>query len=303
MKRSRLEAAAVCGLLALLVTACSSSGSTPGADSDIASAASSTDVKCGLSNGQKATGAPIKVGAIATMSNGIDFSSAPKSAKAFFDCVNANGGINGRPVEYSFEDDALDPQKASALATKFASDPSVVAMTGGASFIACAGNQPIFEKANLFDILGVGVPKPCFYSKNMSALNAGPRLSLISAAQMLVKDAGIKSFASGDYPIPGLGDWVKDGAQQYAKASGTTLSYFDLVPPPIKDATSLVTNLSKKKPDAMILGFAASDNATYLKAAEQQAIGDSVKFSSLTPSYDTTFPDQIGPYWNGKFYS
>ncbi|HST82226.1 MAG TPA: ABC transporter substrate-binding protein, partial [Kineosporiaceae bacterium] len=47
----------------------------------------------------------------------------------------------------------------------------------------------------------------------------------------------------------------------------------------------------------------ASDNATYLKAAEQQAIGDSVKFSSLTPSYDTTFPDQIGPYWNGKFYS
>jgi branched-chain amino acid transport system substrate-binding protein len=303
MKRSRLEAAAVCGLLALLVTACSSSGSTPGADSDIASAASSTDVKCGLSNGQKATGASIKIGAIATMSNGIDFSSAPKTAKAFFDCVNANGGINGRPIDYTFEDDALDPQKASALATKFASDPSVVAMTGGASFIACAGNQPIFEKANLFDILGVGVPKSCYYSKNMSALNAGPRLSLISAAQMLTKDFQIKSFASGGYPIPGLGDWVKDGAQQYAKASGTTLSYFDLVPPPIKDATSLVTNLSKKKPDAMILGFAASDNATYLKAAEQQAIGDSVKFSSLTPSYDTTFPDQIGPYWNSKFYS
>ena len=49
-------------------------------------------------------------------------------------------------------------------------------MTGGASFIACGINQPIFEKANLFDILGVGVPQPCFYSKNMSALNAGPRL-------------------------------------------------------------------------------------------------------------------------------
>lgn len=302
MKSYRRAAAAACALLALLTTACGSS-SGKAADADIKSATASSHVKCGLSNDKKATGTPIKVGAIATMSNGIDFSSAPKSAKAYFDCVNANGGINGRPIEYSFEDDALDPQKASALATKFASDSSVVAMTGGASFIACAGNQPIFEKANLFDILGVGVPKGCFYSKNMSALNAGPRLSLISAAQLLVKDFAIKSFASGDYPIPGLGDWVKDGAQQYAKSSGTTLSYFDLVPPPIKDATSLVTNLSAKKPDAMILGYAASDNATYLKAAEQQAVGNGIKFSSLTPSYDTTFPSQIGPYWNGKFYS
>jgi branched-chain amino acid transport system substrate-binding protein len=302
MKAPRLRGVATMGVLALTLAACGSSGSEPSVDSDIPSAAA-TGAKCGLGKAAKATGTPIKIGAIATMSGGIDFSSAPKSAKAYFDCVNANGGINGRPVEYSFEDDALDPQKASALASKFASDPDVVAMTGGASFIACAGNQPIFEKGNLYDILGVGVPQPCYYSKNMSALNAGPRLSLISAAQMQVKDFGIKSFASNGYPIPGLGDWVKDGAQQYAKVAGVKLSYFDLVPPPIKDATSLVTNLSKKKPEAMILGFAASDNATYLKAAEQQAIGDKVHFSSLTPSYDTTFSGQIGPYWNGKFYS
>lgn len=303
MKAPGLRGAATAGVLVLALAACGSSGDGNGADSDIASAAASDGAKCGLADGKKADGAAIKIGAIATMSGGIDFSSAPKAAKAYFDCVNANGGINGRPIEYSFEDDALDPQKASALASKFASDRSVVAMTGGASFIACAGNQPIFERAGLFDILGTGVPQPCFYSKNMSALNAGPRLSLISAAQMQVKDFGIKSFVSNGYPIPGLGDWVKDGAQQYAKTAGVELSYFDLVPPPIKDATSLVTNLGAKRPDSVILGFAAPDNATYLKAAEQQGIGDKIHFSSLTPSYDTTFPDQIGPYWNGKFYS
>lgn len=303
MKGSHLRAVAATGALMLALTACGAA-SGGGADSDIKSLApSGAKAKCGLDNGKKATGSPIKIGAIATMSGGIDFSSAPKSAQAYFNCVNANGGINGRPIQYDYEDDGLDPQKASALASKFAADNDVVAMAGGASFIACAGNQPIFEKANLFDVLGVGVPKACFYSPNMSALNAGPRLSLISAAQMQVKQFGVKSFASGDYPIPGLGDWVKDGAEQYAQQAGVTLSYFDLVPPPIKDATSLVTNLAAKKPDTMILGYAASDNATYLKAAEQQAIGDKVHFSSLTPSYDTTFPGQIGPYWNGKFYS
>jgi branched-chain amino acid transport system substrate-binding protein len=302
MKASRLRGAATTGVLVLALAACASP-SGGGADSDIESVAPTGGVKCGLANGKEATGEPIRIGAIATMSGGLDFSSSPKSADAYFKCVNANGGINGRPIQYTFEDDALDPQKASALASRFASDSGVVALTGGASFIACAGNQPIFAQAGLYDILGVGVPQPCFYSANMSALNAGPRLSLISAAQMQVKDFGIKSFASGGYPIPGLGDWVKDGAQKYADAAGLQLSYFDLVPPPVTDATSLVTNLGGKRPDAMILGFAASDNAVYLKAAEQQAMGDKVHFSSLTPSYDTTFPGQIGPYWNGKFYS
>src|SRR5690348_5401465 len=152
MKTPRLRGVATTGVLVLALAACGSSTGGTGADSDIASVAPG-GVKCGLAKETKATGKPIKIGAIATMSGGIDFSSAPKSAKAYFDCVNAHGGINGRPIEYSFEDDALDPQKASALASKFASDPDVVAMTGGASFIACAGNQPIFAKADLYDIL------------------------------------------------------------------------------------------------------------------------------------------------------
>ena len=213
MKAPRLRGVATAGVLALVLAACGSGG-TPAARTRTSRPSHRPDGEVRpRRTGSRPPAAPIKIGAIATMSGGIDFSSSPKSAKAYFDCVNANGGINGRPIEYTFDDDALDPQKASALASKYASDTSVVAMTGGASFIACASNQPIFEGANLFDILGVGVPQPCFYSKNMSALNAGPRLSLISAAQTQVKDFGIKSFASGGYPIPGLGDWVKDGAR------------------------------------------------------------------------------------------
>lgn len=45
------------------------------------------------------------------MSKGLDFSSAPLAAKAYFECVNANGGINGRPIEFVLEDDGLDPRR------------------------------------------------------------------------------------------------------------------------------------------------------------------------------------------------
>lgn len=301
MKAARLRNIAVAGALTAALAGCGASSGS-GADSDINAGQLGT-LACGLSNGKPATGAPIKIGAISTESGGIDFSSSSKAAKAYFDCVNANGGINGRPISYDSEDDGLDPQKASALATKFADDKDVVAMTGGASFIACGINQPIFAKGNLYDILGVGVPQPCYYSKNMSALNAGPRLSMISAIQEQVKTNGAKSAAGSGYTIPGLGDWVKQGLEAYGKQAGIQISHFDLVPPPMKDATSLVTELRKKKPDTFALGWAAADNATYLKAAEEQGVGDNTKITCLTPCYDTTFPKQIGSYWNKKFWS
>ncbi len=61
---------------------------------------------CGLNNGEKATGEPIKIGAIVGETGLDDFSSAADSAGAYFDCVNANGGINGRPIEYIMHEPA-----------------------------------------------------------------------------------------------------------------------------------------------------------------------------------------------------
>src|SRR2546430_12021325 len=94
--------------VALVVTlaACSGSAGNTG-DKNIGNL--NTSAVCGLGNGKAATGAPIKIGAMATASGGIDFSSAVRSAAAFFKCVNANGGINGRPIGYALGDDALDP--------------------------------------------------------------------------------------------------------------------------------------------------------------------------------------------------
>jgi len=300
MKAVRLLRIAAAGVLVTALAGCASNKHSA-ADSDIAT--SGSKVACGLSNGEHASGSPIKVGAISTESGGIDFSSSSRTAKAYFGCVNANGGINGRPIEYDPQDDGLDPQKASALATRFAKNKDVVAMVGGASFIGCGINQPIYESANLYDILGVGVPQPCFYSKNMAALNAGPRLSMISAIQQQVKENGVTSAAGSGYAIPGLGEWIKEGLEAYGKKAGIDISYFDLVPPPVTDATSLVTELGKKKPGTFALGWAAPDNATYLKAAEQQGVGKDTTVTCLTPCYDTTFPDQIGSFWNDKLWS
>jgi branched-chain amino acid transport system substrate-binding protein len=74
------------------------------------------EAKCGMASGEKATGDPIKVGAIVTKIPGIDFTDITDAAKAYFDCANDNGGINGRPVEYIVEEHGTDPQQVGSLA-------------------------------------------------------------------------------------------------------------------------------------------------------------------------------------------
>ena len=68
------------------------------------------EVSCGANTGEAATGAPILVGGIHGNAAPGDFSSSTDSAGAYFRCVNANGGINGRPIEYAWEDDQTRPR-------------------------------------------------------------------------------------------------------------------------------------------------------------------------------------------------
>jgi len=103
-------------VLAVAISACGSSNksssntaaSAPAATTPAAPAAADTS-SCGDKPGQAATGTPIKLGAIATKQPGTDFTDIPNMAKAYFDCVNANGGVNGHPIDYTIETEQTDP--------------------------------------------------------------------------------------------------------------------------------------------------------------------------------------------------
>ena len=62
-------------------------------------------------------------------------------AKAYFDCVNNNGGIYGRRIQYFIETEQTDPGQNAALAKKLAESTKVVGMVGNTSIIECAINQ------------------------------------------------------------------------------------------------------------------------------------------------------------------
>ena len=138
----------------------------------MASAAYAADPEiCGT--GEPATGEPIIVGAIVGQTGPADFSSAAKSTAAVFACVNANGGINGRPIEYLVEDDAWNPENASNAAAKLVNDNNAVVLTGSTSFVECGTNASFYQEAGIASVAGVGVPRECFFSKNIAPVNMG----------------------------------------------------------------------------------------------------------------------------------
>jgi branched-chain amino acid transport system substrate-binding protein len=259
--------------------------------------ASAAEPKCGMNNGKAATGEPIQIGAVVGKTGPADFSGSAQAAAAFFKCVNANGGINGRPVNYDVEDDQWNPEVASQVAAKLVNDVKVVGMVGSSSFVECAANAKFYETNNVLSITGVGVPRDCFHSKNIAPTNGGPRMSNIGAAQYMHDVLHVKRMVCIAPNIPNTGDWSCYGVEAYGKQVGMEVKTI-LTDPASTDATSTILEAMTFKPDAIDFNTPKETGIPLYAAAEQQQLGGKVYITAPTSHYDDSLPKAIGPYWN-----
>jgi len=262
-----------------------------------ATGANAAEPKCGLSNGKAASGQPIEIGAVVGKTGPADFSGSAQAAAAYFACVNANGGINGRPIHYSVEDDQWNPETAAQVVAKLVNDIKVVGMVGNSSFVECAANSKIYETNNVLVIAGVGVPRDCFHSRNIAPTNAGPRMSNIGAAQYMHDELKVKRLVCIVPNIPNVGDWVCDGLAAYGKSVGMEVKTI-MVDPSSMDATSVILEAMSFKPDAIDISMPKEGGIPLFAAAEQQDLGGKVILTGPTSLYDSSVPKAIGPYWN-----
>src|SRR6201988_1053316 len=252
-----------------------------------ASGASAAEPKCGLSNGKAGPGQPIEIGAIVGKTGPADFSGSAQAAAAYFACVNAKGGINGRPIHYSGEDDKWNPETAAQVAAKLVNDTKVVGMVGNSSFVECAANAKFYETSNVLVIAGVGVPRDCFHAKNIAPTNAGPRMSNIGAAQYLHDELKVKRLVCISLNIPNVGDWSCDGVVAYGKTVGMDVKTI-LSDPASMDATSLILQAMAFKPDAIDLNLPKEGGIPVYAAAEQQDLGGKVYLTAQTSHYNAS---------------
>lgn len=255
---------------------------------------------CGLSNGKKASGDPIAIGAVVGKTGPDDFSASSTAAAAYFKCVNENGGINGRPVDYIVADDQWNPETATQVAGKLVRDRKVLAMVGNSSFVECGANAKLYAQEDVMVIAGVGVPRECFFAKNYAPVNTGPRVSATLVAAHMAKTYKAKKMVCIIPNIPSLGNWACEGAKGWGAANGVAVETIT-IDPGSADATSVMLQAAASKPDVILLNVPKGIMVPMLAAAEQQGLNKKIKFASTTPAYNADVPKTIGAAWNNAF--
>jgi len=254
--------------------------------------------KCGLGNGKKATGAPIKIGDLSMLIPGVDFTTVAKIAAGYFQCVNDNGGINGRPIQYIQYTEDLNPTHEAALARKLVESDKVVGIVGNTSFGECGTNWKYYHSKG-FIVLGAGVQAECYSTPSYAETNMGPRYSNMNAAQYLLAH-GAKSLVIAS---PSTLSAYADGfIPKMAKAAGVPYKIFPTVLP-VTDANSQLTSMVQAAGDggAIILDFTPDTAPAFLQAAIQQGVVDKVMWGSSTPIANTVMAQQFGQFDNKIF--
>ncbi|TIC79996.1 ABC transporter substrate-binding protein [Nocardioides sp. GY 10127] len=278
---------------ATTLSACGGSDSAADETGDTSGASA-----CGLGNGEKATGDPIVIGALVTSQAGLDgFTDATDMAGAYFDCVNDNGGINGRPIKYVVYEDTTDPATTQSLGSKLlAQDP--MALVGGMSVLDCPVNGQAYADAG-YEIVAAGITNDCFGMSNFSPINIGSSGSSTAAAQYLA-DQGVDKIVIFTSNAPGA-DLVNQGVLDYAKDAGIDAESF-LENVPITDANGLALKMVEAAGDngGVVVNFNPGDTLKVLNAVTQQGLQDKVTWACPGGCNDSELVKSLGSAWDGK---
>lgn len=147
---------------------------------------------------------PIKVGALSALSNGAAFPESAQAAKAYFDTVNASGGIGGRRIQYQSLDEQADPAAAARAAAQLVNDPDVVALVGGSGVLDCVVNQKLYEDAGILSLQGGSLAPQCFRSPNIVPFNNGPYTGLATAVTFARTRLKSQSLCTVAIDLPGM---------------------------------------------------------------------------------------------------
>ena len=256
---------------------------------------------CGADTGEAATGDPIVVGGIYGDAAPGDFSSSTDATKAYFDCVNANGGINGRPIDYKVENDQWNPEAAAQAAAKLVGDENAVALVGNGSFIEMAVNAQTYVDEGIMVMASACAISECFETPNIVSTNQGPLPSNLGATQYAQEELGSTNVACIGLNIPNNGPWSCQTSIDLMKARGGDGS-MALLNPGAPDVNSALLESIASGADTILMNLPAGLAIAVLKAAEEQDLRDAYTWIAPTPLYDLSVPEALGDYWDGHVY-
>ena len=311
--RLALPIVAVIGVLSLAACGSSSKSSSstsstaaPAASSSSSttsssSSASTSTSSCGPKPGTAASGAPITLGAINTKEPGTDFTDIENMEGAYFACVNANGGVNGHPINLIKLTEATQPAQIAADASKLVQTDHVDGVSGSSSILECTINSAYWQKLHYY-VIAAGIAPECYSTPNYADVNMGPRYSSDGAVQYVLTLHPNK-IVFDQSNVPGTGYIAAGPAALTANAHVPITQLTENVP--ITDADSVaLKEVDDAGPNgAVLLNFTPPEALVILQAAQKLGLENRVKaWACSTPCNTDFLATSLGSKWDGKFF-
>lgn len=236
--------------------------------------------------------APIKIGAVSTLSGAGAFKESTDAAKAYFDRINQEGGIHGRKIDYLPLDDKANPDEARHAAQKLVEVENVVAMAGGTSLADCASNAHYYEQANLMSVVGGAIQPECFNAANLSPVNAGPYLGLANALTFASDVRQRQKVCAVMLDLPGVIDGYKKIIAIWSSQYGKNLTLADYTYQLSSTPDQFLDKTIKAGCQAVVFTGNEALAIDWLKAVRARKI-EGVDWIFLTPAYSQSVADQF----------
>src|SRR5215475_3406947 len=311
-RRSRLAGAAVTvlavgGVLAGCSSSSSSSsssapaGTTSSSAAPASSAAATGTSSCGKNPGVAATGTPINLGAIATQQPGTDFTDIPNMAAAYFNCVNANGGINGHPIKLFLETEKTDPAQIASVAKKLVQSDHVVGIVGNTSLLECTINHKYWEGLGYY-LIDSGIAPECYATSNSAAVNMGPRYSSDGAVQYVLGQH-VSKVVFDQANVPGNPYVAAGPIALAANAKTPIVTLTENVPITNANSVAIKVVQAAGPNGAVVLNFTPPQALVILQAAQKLHIQNKVKMWGCSTPCNTDFlAKSLGTAYDGKLF-
>lgn len=186
--------------------------------------------------------------------------------------INAEGGINGHPLVYVFEDSQNDPRQSIAIAQKFISDPKIVVEVGDFSSTASMAASPLYQRGGLVQF-GFTNSHPDFTKTGdymwSSSISQSQEQQMM--AEYAVNRLGLKKIAvlhlNTDWGTTAKNIFIEEAGQRGAEVV-TAEGYL----PDEKDFRATLTRIKAANPDGILLESYYSDGALIVRQIRELGI-------------------------------
>lgn len=232
---------------------------------------------CGGTGGSKGSTTetkPIKIGMVNPLSgNAATYGLSTKNGlELALEEINKKGGVNGRPLQLVFEDDAGDPKQAASATQKLVDQPDIVALQGSALSSNTLAMAPIVERAKIPHlVVSSSSPKltginPYFFRMAVQDDQVGGLIGELVVKVLKAKKVAIM-YPNNDYG-KGLSASIENKVKELG---GTVLANIPYLATD-KDFQAQLTEIKAKNPEAVALAGTYTDSALITKQAREMGI-------------------------------